>query len=226
MQVPKFVLDHRPYVRFSRYLMRRLRRAGFDSLIPDLHKATQKVVETSRAMEDADGPEQDARADRDGADDDLDAVAQDARAKLGGRAANAVKNPPYIDIFYQGIEYYTKAPISEETKRYNELKSRIETHLPAKDEVRTTAVKGIDKGLVDWDKAVKALDTAESATSMAQTAFTRAVEGWTKEVEQVYGELIKKVGQAAAEKFFPRATAAKKGAASDTPPSENGPKNG
>ncbi len=213
MQLPKLVLDHRPYVRFSRYLMRRLRRAGLDSLIGGVQRSMQKVIDGSRAMEDADGPVQDARADRDGADDDLDAVAQDARAKLGGRSATANKTSPYIDIFPQGIDYYTKATIGDETKRYGELKTRLEAHLLAKDEVRVAAVKGIEAGLLDWNKAVKALETAESAEAVAQTAFERAVGAWSKEIEQVYGELIKKVGSAAAEKFFPRVTAPRKSAA-------------
>lgn len=209
MQVPKFVLDHRPYVRFSRYLMRRLRRAGLASLITGIQTAMQKVIDTSRAMEDADGPVQDARADRDGSDDDLDAIAQDARARLAGRSATATRLSPYIDIFHQGIDYYIKATLSEETRRYGELKLRLEKHLPAKDEVRIAAVKGIDKGLADWEAAVTALAAAELAESMAQTAFTRAVESWAREIEQVYGELIKQVGAAAAEKFFLRVTAKK-----------------
>src|SRR5690348_4630524 len=97
-------------------------------------KATLLLRTVGRALEDADDAVQDAIADRDAADDDLDTMAQEARANLAGRGATAVKEEPYTLVYHAGIGYYTAATLDEQHPRYMELKQRVTEHLPASDE--------------------------------------------------------------------------------------------
>ena len=93
-----------------------------------------------RALEDADAPVQEALADRDSADDDLDALAKAARHKLAGRSLEAAKQAPYTLIFAEGIGDFTEAATGDEVQRYTELEARLTAHLPASDAVRRDAL--------------------------------------------------------------------------------------
>lgn len=191
-------------VRFGSYVARRVRRAKLITLAADIEKATTAVLTAGRALEDADKPIQDALADRDGFDDDLDEVAQNARAKLAGRSADAARTAPYTLIFPEGIGYYTAAPLDEEVRRYGELKQRLQEHLPAADDVLTTAIPAIDAGLAGFSGAVTALAKARTDESLASTRLEAATEAWEKQMEKTYGALVAEVGRARAERFFPR----------------------
>ena len=103
MQLPGSTSHYSACVRYGPYVARRLKRARLTSLANDATKSTAAVLAAGRAAEDADGPVQDAMADRDAADDDLDARAQDARAKLAGRSADAITKTPYTQIFPDGV---------------------------------------------------------------------------------------------------------------------------
>lgn len=176
--------------------------------------------EIGRAWEDADDAIQDALADRDGADDDLDSVGKNARANLAGRSADAVKKAPYTKIFPDGIAYYTAAPLDEEERRYGELADRIAEHLPKTDDVAKSAPKKISKGVDDFKKASKALANARTAESLAGTRVDIAEEAWGRQMEKTYAALVDDRGRAAAEAFFPtRASKAK----SKKPASEPAP---
>src|SRR5262249_25651375 len=148
--LPSSSASYRQRARYGRYVARRLRRGKFPQLAADAAAATNAVREAGRVWDDADDAIQDALADRDSADDDLDDIAKEARANLVGRSADAVRSPPYARISRDGVGYYTAAPVAEEVKRYTELKARMTEHLPADDDVRKTAPQGIDAGIKDF----------------------------------------------------------------------------
>jgi hypothetical protein len=205
MQLPRANSQYAVRVRYGRYVARRLKRGGLGPLAEDVLHTTQSLRAAGRAVEDADDAVQDALADRDGADDDLDAATQHARNTLAGRAVHAVNEEPYTLIFDRGVGYYIAAPLDQETARYGELVERLEAHLPASDEVRRTAVKAVKKGLKDFEDATKALAHARSAALMETTKLHHATEKWERQLEKCYGLLVADLGKAAAERFFPRA---------------------
>jgi len=174
------------------------------SLAADIEKSTALLLVTGRAHEDTDKPIQDALADRDAFDDDLDEAAQASRLSLAGRSTDAVKTAPYTVIYPDGVGYYTAAPLDEEIARYGELKSRLEEHLPPSDEVRLKTVATIDAGLDGFRGSVDALTRARTAESLAATRLTTATEAWEKQLEKTYGVLVAELGRAKADRFFPR----------------------
>lgn len=204
---------HAPFadrVRYGRYLGRRLRRAKRTTLAADVDAANAEVLKRGRELEDAVGPVQDARADRDAADDDLDDIAQDSRAKLAGRSVDAMKKAPYTLIFPQGIDYYTAAPLDQEIARYNELIQRCTEHLELEDEIRQNAVPAIGAGVIAFKAAVEAVEQALTTEALAFTRLNAAEESWANLVTKVYGALIADVGKKAADRFFPKIRPSKK----------------
>ena len=131
-------------VEYGYYVSRRLRKGRHLDASATADKATKMLLQAGRAAEDAKRPVQEALADRDAADADLDTAAQTSRARLAGRGPTADRETPYTEIYPQGVTYYTAAPIGEEKRRYGELKRRHETHLAAKDEVRMMTVAAVD----------------------------------------------------------------------------------
>jgi hypothetical protein len=204
MRLPAPSAHFSQLVRYGNYVARRLRRARMLPLSTDVEKTTALVLVTGRAREDADKPIQDALADRDAFDDDLDEAAQSARLQLAARSTDAAKTAPYTRIYPDGLAYYTASPLDEEVARYGELKGRIEEHLPAGDEVRTATIAAIDAGLDGFRGAVTALTSARTAESLASTRLAAATEVWEKQIEKVYGALVNEVGRAKADRFFPR----------------------
>jgi hypothetical protein len=204
MRLPAATASYRQSVRFGRYLARRLRRAKYASFADDVAAATTAVRDAGRTWEDADDVIQDALADRDAADDALDATAKEARANLAGRSADAVKKPPFTQIFERGLGYYTAAPLAEETKRYGELEKRLAEHLPANDDVRKKSCKAIVAGCADFEAASKEVDDARTAESLAATKLAAAIDAWNMLMEKTYGALVAELGRAGAESFFPK----------------------
>ncbi len=204
MQLPAATSSPQARVRYGRYLARRLRRANFMQLATDMTTVTNVVRQQSREWDDTDDAMQEALADRDGADDDLDTTAKTARAALAGRDTNASTQPPYTLIFPYGIDYYTAAPLDEEVKRYGELSVRLTEHLPAGDDVRVKAVPEITAGITDFDLGAKAVDAARTEESLASTRLAKATDAWEKQVEKTYGALVTELGRAGADRFFPQ----------------------
>ncbi|MRG97566.1 hypothetical protein [Polyangium spumosum] len=204
MRLPPRSAHFRHRVRCGGYVERRLRRAKYTELADSVAAATNDVLVYGRGLEDHETAVQCALADRDGADDDLDDTAQDARAALAGRGADAVKKAPYKLIFPQGIGYYTAATLTEETKRYGELKDRLEEHLPGADEVRVKAVPAIEAGIVAFTAGSEQLGKARTNEALARTRLDAAEEAWERLLTKVYGLLIADLGRAAAERFFPK----------------------
>jgi hypothetical protein len=220
MQLPAATAHFSARVRYGRYVARRLKRARLTSLANDATKATTAVLTAGRVAEDADGPVQDAMADRDASDDDLDTAAQDARAKLAGRSADAVTKTPYTQIFPDGIGFYTAAPLDEEDARYSLFSQRLAAHLPANDKVRTSTIPVIETGLSDFAKATKELTAARNAASIADGHLATAEDAWEKQMEKTYGALVVEVGRAAADKFFPKTKTKSKKGGPATPPAD------
>jgi hypothetical protein len=209
MQTPHVNAHHSHKVRFGRYVERRARRAKRDAMADDIRAATNAVRTTGRALEDTIDPVQEAMADRDAADDDLDTTAKTARLTLASRGLDADKKEPYTLIFHQGIAYYTAARLEDEEDRYGELKSRLAEHLPANDEVRISASAAIDTGIAAFKAGISALSTARTEESLAKTRLESAEEAWEKLMTKVYGILVSELGRAAADSFFPKTRASK-----------------
>ena len=204
MQLPAITSSPQTRVRYGRYVARRLRRAKLTTLADDATSATNDLRTAARAWDDTDDATQEAIADRDAADDDLDVTAQEVRTSLAGRGINAAKEAPYTLIFPNGVSYYTAAPLDEETKRYGELAQRLTEHLPANDPARKKALKEIGPGIESFKAATASLEAARTAESLASTRVAKATDAWTKQMEKTYGALVSEVGRAQADLFFPR----------------------
>jgi hypothetical protein len=210
MRLPLPSAHYSQRVRYGRYVARRLRRAKRIALATDVEAATLEILKRGREVEDADGPVQEAMADRDAADDDLDTAAQRARNHLAGRGVEAMTSAPYTLIFPQGIGYYTAAPLDEETERYDELRKRLEELLPPADAVRQEAIPIIEAGIGSFTAAVDALSKARTEEALASTRLGAAEDAWARLMTKVYGLLISELGRPAAERFFPKAKSGKK----------------
>jgi hypothetical protein len=206
MQLPRPTAGYPRRVSFGRYLARRLRAANRLDLSDSVKSATSLVKSRGRDWEDRLEPVQDAMADRDFADFQLDTLAQETRLNLASRSLNATKEAPYTSIFPAGSSYYTAAPVDQEVKRYNELVQRLIESLPADDILVTSQVPKIQAALTAYSDACAALDAARTDESIARTSLETAESDWEALVEKVYGSLISQYGKADAERFFPRRT--------------------
>lgn len=210
MRLPDPNAAHPERVRYGRYVGRRLRRAKRTQLATDAEAATALVLQRGREWEDATGPVQEARADRDAADDDLDDTAKDSRGKLAGRSVDAANKAPYTQIFPDGIDYYTAAPLDQEVARYGQLISRFNEFLAPNDEVRTSAVPALTAGIAAFKSATEAVEQALTAQSIASTRLQQAEDAWATLMTKIYGALVADVGKQAAERYFPKIRNGKK----------------
>lgn len=210
MRLPEPDASYAERVRYGRYVGRRLRRAKRNTLAADVEAATALVLQRGREWEDAEGPVQDARADRDAADDNLDDIAKENRVKLAGRSADAARKPPYTQIYPDGIEYYTAAPLDQEVPRYGQLISRFNEFLAPEDEVRQNAVPALTAGIAAFQSGVDAVNQALTAESLAATRLESAEEAWNVLMTKVYGALVADEGKAGAERYFPKSRRGKK----------------
>jgi hypothetical protein len=203
MKLPNETSAFWNHVSMGRYVARRLKVSGRITLSADVLRETTAVKTAGRAWEDRREVIQDAIADRDSADDALDRATQEARLQLAARSLDAVKSAPYINIFPDGIGFYTVAPLEAEVSRYNELKTRVEKELNADDAVRRALVGAIDTHLPLFTAASNAISDARAAMSVARTDLERALDAWERLMEKVYGTLVGEVGRRAAEGYFP-----------------------
>ena len=210
MRLPPPSSSYTTFVRYGLYVVRRLRQRGLSDLAASVEREVLAARETGRAWEDADDAIQMALADRDGADDDLDLTAQTLRNTLAGRGVGADREAPYTQIFPQGVAWYLAAPLDENVRRYDELRARVEAHLPASDPARKLTIPALQKGVKDFAAAARALDTANSADRLAATRARSALRSLERQLERTYGALVAELGKAPAERFFPRVRAARK----------------
>lgn len=202
-------------VRVGGYVGRRLRRAKRTQLATDVETATNLVLQRAREWEDAGRPVNDARADRDAADDDLDDIAKEGRVRLAGRSVDAARSAPYTNIFPDGIDYYTAAPLDQEVARYGQLIKRLEEFLDPNDDVRKTAVPALTAGIAAFKSAADAVTQALNAESLAATRLKQAEDAWNVLLTKVYAALLADVGKPAAERYFPKVRSGKKNKATE-----------
>ena len=204
MQLPRSSATTEARVRFGRYVARRLRRAKLESLRESIAAVTSALKSADRAKQDALEPVEEARADRDAVDDELDTIAQELRNTLAGRSLDAVKSAPYTGIFPDGIGHYIGAPLDEQVQRYTQLAERIEASLPAADAERKKRPAQIRAALKEYREATASLSAAERAHSECSRALEVAVERFERQHERCYGALVAELGKSAAERFFPK----------------------
>lgn len=203
MQLPRAEAHYSVRVNYGTYLSCRLRQAK-SPFAADIRAVTDAVEKAGEELNHRHRPVQEALADRDAADDDLDTIAQQARLALASRGLDATKKSPYTNIFPEGVGYYTAAPLDKEVQRYGELRSRLIEVLTPEDPVRASAVPAIEKGLAAFTGAVAALEKARTEESLAATRLETAEETFDRQIERVYGSLVGELGRAGADRFFPR----------------------
>lgn len=202
MQLPGKGSAYPHRIAFSVYVERRLRREGLNELADQLTSARAALLGIGRAWEDAAIPVQECMADRDSADDGLDALAIQLRFQLGARDINAKETAPFTQIFPEAIKYYTSANLDEQVARYSELKTRLLTYLPANDPL-LTQVPVLETLLNTWSNAVAALELARTQETMAREQLESITQDWQTLLEKIYGTLISSYGKKGAEVFFP-----------------------
>jgi hypothetical protein len=204
MKLPSQTAGYEQRVNFGRYVATRLRQAKREDQAATVEQATSKVKAAGRKVGDLVEPLQAAMALRDAADGDMDEATQDFRLKLASRSLNAAKEPPYTQIFPQGVGYYIAAPLAANETRYKELVARVEANLAAKDELRAQIVPAITAGLEAFTRATAQLAAARTAAAMAGTECDAVEDEWDNLMTKIYGVLISETGKKAAERFFPR----------------------
>jgi hypothetical protein len=204
MRLPNQNAAYQHRVRFGRYVTRRLKQAELTQLASSSEATTQDVKNKGRAWEDSEEIIQDTLADRDSGDAKLDNLAQTARHSLASRSLDAIRVTPYTDVFPEGIEYYTAAPMTENPKRYGELVARLEKFLPKGDTLAEETIPKIKAAIVVFIASLKAVEDARTAQAITASSLSNAEELWERQMERVYGALIELLGKSKAEKFFPQ----------------------
>ena len=203
MQLPKLESHYSNLVLFGAYATARLRRARHEDWAVELWARTAAVRAAGRGVEDARIEVVMARADRDATDDDMDDLAKNGRRDLGGRSNNAMKEAPYTQVFHQGIEHVTLAPLDAQEQRYTDLAERYTKYLPPDDALIADAQKIVD-ALVAWRAVKAAVAAKQNLKGQADSDYEAAVEAWATTLERVYGRLIDAHKKRGAERFFPR----------------------
>lgn len=203
MQLPRSSAAYPHRIRFSVYLERRLRRVGATALADEAKATRERLLSQGRAWEDSSTPVSEALADRDALDDGLDATAQTIRLQLASRSIDATQKAPYTLIFPDDLRYYTEAPLSAQTSRYQELKSRLLANLPADDAV-LAQLPAFDALLNDWSAAYQAAEQARTQERMLRDQLEATTTEWASLMERIYGSLTAEYGRKSAEAFFPR----------------------
>lgn len=204
MQLPKENASYNHRANYGAYVARRLRRAKLMALYSAVAAATKAVKDAGRARDDAEEVIQECLADRDAVDIDLDTCAKTIRVNMAGRSVDAVKVEPYIQVFPDGIAFYTNATLDQEVSRYTELAERLQKYLPA-DDVCREQLPVIAQGIADFKHAEAAVAQARRTKSQLQTDLDTAEDKWERLMERTYGALIDKFGKGPlVESFFPK----------------------
>ena len=215
MRLPSESARYELRVRYGRYVITRLKHKKHNEMAASAEKATNRVKKTGRAVEDAAEPVQDALAERDYFDGELDDTTQAFRLKLSAVSVDAVKKPPYTQIFPQGIDYYTASCLSDQVPRYKELVTRIVQHLPGGDELRGPTEKALTAGVEGFEVSTAKVAEARTALSMARTDLEAAEDEWDTAMEKTFGLLVAEVGKKKANHYFPRAKRVRSAEGSD-----------
>lgn len=202
MQLPAEGSSINTLRRFNAYTVRRLRRASMAAPAEDCVKAIKKLREAQAAVEDALEPAEEALADRDAADDDLDGANEEANRELTSRIPEAKKKSPWKDIYPNGSVEYAAAPVGEELDRYKLFKQRLTANLPPDDPLVVRIVPRIDQGLLDWAAAEEKHKEARRIVDTRRGERDRLEQEWRTLMDRLYSSIRAERGAAAAEKFF------------------------
>jgi hypothetical protein len=203
MRLPPEKSAYEQYITYGRYVTRRLRRQKLTTQAQDVEAVTLKVKTLGRAWEDSAEPLQDGLADRDGEDDNLDIIAKEIRQVMASRSLDAIRKTPYTEVFPQGAEYYTAAPLDEEEKRYGELQTRLDQFLPEGDALRAR-IEEIKKGVAGFREASDEVDARRGAQAIARSKLDSAIDSWRSYMSKLHGALVSQFDKTAAERYFPK----------------------
>jgi hypothetical protein len=205
MKLPHANAAYAVLVRYGVYVSRRLQAAKLLDLHAEVKRVNDAVKAAGRARDDADEAIQDAMATRDATDAGLDGHTVNARATLSGRSPKALKEPPYTELFPDGVDFYTASPLAEQVRRYNLLVERAQAFLPEGDPVRDALSEQIPALLSDYSAAVDTLDAVRSQKSILDSRLDAAEDTWRRTIERTYGALIALFGKGPfVEGFFPK----------------------
>jgi len=210
MKTPSPGSHFRHHVRSGLYTVGRLLRAHMSEQAGSIQQATQTVLQTGRALEDAEFALVDAFAARDATDDLLDTQTQLGRQQLASRGLGADKRTPYTAIFPDGIKWYIAAPLEEQVARYQIFINRCSTQLPEDDTLRLNVVPQIATLLGEWQAASSSLMTRQASTTGARDELEAGISVWQKLMHDSYNTLCIQLSKAQAEQFFLREKAPKK----------------
>jgi len=177
-----------------------------------IQQATQTVLQTGRALEDAEFALVDSYAARDASDDLLDTQVQLGRQQLASRGLGADKQTPYTALFPDGIKWYIAAPLEDQVERYQIFINRCNAQLLEDDTVRINVVPQITTLLGEWQAASSSLMTRQASTTGARDALEAAISVWQKLMHDSYNTLCIQLTKAKAEQFFLHKKAPKKAA--------------
>ena len=190
-------------VKHLRYVIRRLKRAGHVELITPLEALNKELLQLGRDWEDSEMPYQDALADRDSMGDDGDDLIRDLDHSLGSRSRTARKEPPYAEVFPQGLPYYANAPIGEEETRRLELSTRGHNALPEGD-AALPILAAIEANTAEWVAAQKAAEAAILAREQSRERLDACRRRVDEQLTSTYGALTQiHKSKAAANRYFP-----------------------
>lgn len=203
MKMPRENQGWTSYARYGRYVLRRLRKAKRSSAEQDMKDVHHALKGAGRTWEDAAEEIQDALADRDAADHDLDIFAREARMNLANRSLDAIRKEPYAAIFGEGIEFWTASPLEQQAQRYKTLGERLVQHLDAADPLRAKAAE-LPALIQAYEEARAAVSQAQATERERRAEFERHRDRWRTFVERLHGALVADLGRAEAEMFFPK----------------------
>lgn len=205
MQLPKKGAGASHHYRFALYTVRQLTLKGHSDLAAPIQEKTVSLLAQSRAWEDACAATYQSYADRDAADEALDALASTARLSLASRSLEADKEPPYTQIFPDGVRWYTRSPMDEEQSRYQLLCSLLEEYLGADDVIVTSHVPQLKAGMEAFKKATEVLTGYQQNETLVRTRLETAIDELSKLLTDAYGILLTRVGKLKAEAYFRKA---------------------
>jgi hypothetical protein len=202
MQLPRSDAPLSAVRQVNTYTVRRLIRAGLAAQAAECRAAFKAVREGQAAVEDAEDPVTESIADRDAADDQLDACTEETNRNLTARKEDAKKSAPWNVIFPEGALYYMASPVKDQRKRYGELGDRMKLHLPANDALVVNVVPRITTALAAWEVADKELGAAQTVLESKRVVRDAAEEEWRRHMDRLYSALRAERGKAEAERFF------------------------
>lgn len=176
------------------YLARRLQRIGEGVRAENVLEGVEHLKAMARAAEDTTEAVEMAYADRDAADDDLDAIATTVGRFIVGDDHQARKQPPYTLVFPGGIEETTEAPISQNERAYRLFGQRVEEHLPEDHPARQAVAKALPKALAEFTSEAAALDLAIGKRAAAEARLEGAELEFDQQLDKLFHSLAEQYG--------------------------------